>query len=319
MKRNTHARPTAIITADIHLTTRTPVSRKDDFLEAQAKKLEFLRTLQEKYQCPVLDGGDLFDHWKASPWLSSRAFRSVPKDMITIPGNHDLPKHSLQLYGESGLHLLGSTRTDITVITEPSIDSYVIREGFQVRGFPYGTFDPKLKFPDKKKNPEPDAVKILILHEFVWPGLKPPFPDAPGYMAQALLRRFHKSFDVIITGDNHRGFVESYEDCLLINPGSMMRSTADLAQYQPRCYLYYAPAQRAVPVYYPIDHEVHSTEHLDVVKARDARIAAYIAHMNTQWEQGLSFKANLEAFFKVNNTPKLVKELIWHHLETESV
>ena len=320
MKRNKPARPSAIITADIHLSTHTPVSRTDDYIEAQTKKLAFLRDLQKQYQCPILDGGDLFDHWKASPWLSVFAYNNLP-GMITIPGNHDLPEHSLAKYGHSALHLLGATRDDISVsFTVPAIVDGILhpeyRGEFAIYAYPYGTFDHKSASTVKK---DPDYCNVLMLHEFIWPGLKPPFPNAPGYMAQALLRKLHKSFDLIISGDNHRGFVETYEDCTLINPGSMMRATADLAQYEPRCYLYYGPAKRAVPAYYPIDHEVHSTEHLDVVKGRDARIAAYIKHMNTQWEHGLSFKANLEEFFKVNKTPKLVKELIWHHLETENV
>ena len=93
--------------------------------------------------------------------------------------------------------------------------------------------------------------------------------------------------------------------------------SADMLDYKPRCYLYYASQNKVEPVYYPIDQGVISTEHLDVVKDRDSRIAAYIEHMDKQWDKGLSFKANLEAFFKQNKTPKLVKELIWHHLETE--
>ena len=54
MTRNKNPeKPSAIITADIHLTTRIPVSRTDDYLQAQLDKIEFLRKLQHTYKCPI--------------------------------------------------------------------------------------------------------------------------------------------------------------------------------------------------------------------------------------------------------------------------
>jgi len=320
MKRNNTApAPDAILTADIHLTTRTPVARTDDVALAQHRKVAHLRALQERYGCSILDGGDLFDYWKAPPWLSAYAYHNLPA-MVTVPGNHDLPEHSLAKYEHSALHLLGATRDDIAVsFTPPPIVDGVpqptYRGPFAMYSYPNGTFDYRI-FEGVGKDPE--RTNVLVLHEFVWPGLKPPFKEAPGYMAQALLRKLHTHFDLILCGDNHKGFVESYEGCVLVNPGSMLRLTADFIGYRPRCYLYYSDSNAVVPEYYPIEEAVLSTAHLDRVKARDERIAAYIKHMNVQWEQGLSFRANLESYFQANDTPKSVKELIWLYLETTS-
>ena len=108
MKRNKpkQTKADAILTADIHLSESTPISRIDDYQEAQRKKLKFLCGLQEKHKCPVLDAGDIFNHWKSSPWLLSQAYYWLPNNMVTIPGNHDLPEHSIKQYGKSALAFL---------------------------------------------------------------------------------------------------------------------------------------------------------------------------------------------------------------------
>lgn len=306
--------PAAIICADIHLSARTPVARVDDYTAAQEAKLTWLQRLQRELACPVIDGGDVFDHWKAPPWLSALAYRRMPADLFTVPGNHDLPEHALTRYPHSALHLLGATRDDVTVMNVTGTHPlYMVGNYLRVWAYPNGVFDPKALAEIPKARGYRD---VLVLHEFVWPGLKPPWHGAPGYMAQALLRvAAAAGYDLVVCGDNHKAFVESYEDTLLVNPGSMMRSTADQSDYRPRCYLYYAKSHQLVPEYYPVAPAVITDEHLTRVQERDARVAAYIEHMNTQWAVGLSFRANLEAFLQANPTPRLVKELIWQHMD----
>jgi N-acetylmuramoyl-L-alanine amidase len=42
------------------------------------------KKLQEKHQCPVFHAGDLFDYWKPSPWLISKAIEHLPDKFYTI-------------------------------------------------------------------------------------------------------------------------------------------------------------------------------------------------------------------------------------------
>ena len=59
-----------ILCADIHLMESTPICRLDDFVEqTQWRKLQWLKDLAIKHNCPVLCSGDLFDYWKPSPAL----------------------------------------------------------------------------------------------------------------------------------------------------------------------------------------------------------------------------------------------------------
>jgi hypothetical protein len=185
--------------------------------------------------------------------------------------------------------------------------------GVEVFGIPFGMLedcDPPAR--------EGKHRRILLLHELIWPGTKPPWAKG-SYSAAEILDRFDEDFDLIVTGDNHQSFVEKGEISTLVNPGSMMRRTADQMDFQPKCYLYYAGDNSVVPVDFPVEQDVHNIEHLTGKKERDERIAAYVERMsyiegeNTRF---LSFQDNLQTFFQENKTPRKVREIIWQHLET---
>lgn len=338
IKQNDTPPADAILTADFHLTETTPISRTDDYIAAQKNKLRWLRKLsKQNNNCPILCSGDIFHHWRASPWLCAFAFDNLPSPMITIPGNHDLPEHSIEQYEKSALSLLASaesSRLQITVL-EPGI---LYTGGLFIVGRPFGElegFDPNIE-PYSMPGPtnsigtqryDPGMYnslwhkarrRILLLHELVWPG-SPPTWAAGSYTDEQLLERFKNQFDLILTGDNHSYFDCRMGDALLVNPGSMMRIHADQADYKPRCYLYYAEENIAEPVDFPIEENVHSRAHLDRKKEREDRITAYIDKMSGDWDLTLSFEKNLQAFFKENNTPKKVREIIWEHYETEKI
>jgi len=309
-KRITPRKADAILTADNHLTETVPVSRTDDYFLAQQRKLEYLWDLQQQHNCPVLDAGDMFEFWKISPWLAMRAYTLLPRDMVTIPGNHDLPEHSLELFHKSGMALIDRTRDDITVINSDGL--MVNIPPFYIQGSPYGYYEELKPFDF----PNDGTIRVLLLHETVWFGDEVPWVGAQGYSSKDILREHHRNYDLIVTGDNHNAFVDSYRKCILVNPGSMMRSSVDKADYRPRCYLYYKDTHEVVPSYYPIDEGVHSREHIDRLKDRNDRMAAYISTMNKKYSTGLSFEENLRAYFKQNKTSKLIKEMIWRHRET---
>ena len=309
----------AILTADLHLEETIPVSRTDDYQAAQLRKLEFLQALRDRNGgCPILCAGDIFNKWKVSPWLAAWAYSHLPEGIITTPGNHELPMHSIEEFEKSILHLMEMVRTDFKVLQNQAI----LANGLSILGIPFGqisAFDPE----ELEQRPEGKRY-ILLLHEQVWEGKKPLWAGG-AYSAREILADFGKYFDLIVSGDNHESFVVEGEPnrigeiCLLVNPGSMMRIRADQADFRPRCFLYYAETNEIVPVEFPIDEEVHNREHLNRKKEHDERITAYIERMRSNWKGGLSFKDNLQAFFNANETPKKVRDLVWLHLEEEEI
>jgi len=287
----------AILTADIHLTENTPISRIDNYVEAQDRKLDFLKQLEAKYDCPIIDAGDIFDYWKASPWLISRAYKKLPNSMYTIPGNHDLPEHSMQQYEKSALHVL-EVALSVRRLTKQPYDTH----SFTIAGFAYG---------EKLEDVDAD---IVVIHDLVYEG-SPPWPNAVGYQPKDLFDIFTKP-RLILVGHYHMALVAKSKDGrLLVNPGSMMRMTITQKDYKPRCYLYNFDDNEVEPVYFPIEEDVFDDKHIVEPKEKEERLLAFIEKLDLEWDLKLSFRANLEAFFKKNKVSKKVEDLIWQSLE----
>lgn len=308
----------AIFVSDIHLTDSCPVSRTDDYIETQRVKLAFLQKLSEKNNnCVILNAGDLFHHWKASPWLCLFTYQHLPRPFITIPGQHDLPMHSLAEKEKSALYLLKMIFNNggVHVLMDSDQSNFFRYGDFAIIGKPYGTLD---RFKVEALPDEKERRKILILHNLVWQNQSPSWSKG-SFTDRDLLKKYGKYFDVILTGDNHAGFVTEQDGCLLVNPGSMLRATIDQENYEPRCYLYYAQTNEVVPAYFPVKSGVHSRDHFDWKKEGDTRISAYIEWMNRDRDWaiggGLSFKRNLELYFESHQVSEKIRYLIWKHYE----
>lgn len=273
----------AILISDLHLTDTTPVARTDDYMEAQARALAHIQALQKEHDCVILCAGDVFDKWKASLFLCRWAYHHLPQPMVTIPGNHDLPAHSSTLYEKSALSLLETVSSGLTVVD--------------------GTYEIK-------------GRNIRIVHELIWETSAPSWSNAR--TAKDLIREYGSLYDLILVGDNHQSFVVTSGDTVLVNPGSMMRMTANQIEHKPTCYLYYADTNKVSPSLLPEDaSNVLVRAHIDALETRDARIEAYISQMNGgEWESGLSFRRNLQGFFEINKTPGKVRDIVWTSLET---
>lgn len=290
-------KPTAIITADNHILEKNPVCRMDDLRETQWKKQRWLRGLQQKYNCPILDGGDLFHHWKPSPELLARAINEVPRRII-VPGNHDLPAHNLDLYNKSGMRVLETAGINRTMFKEDMIGT----SDFIIFSFPWGV---ELK-PDTT---EPfEGRKVALCHVFTYPGRKP-WPGCKAPRAKGIMRKL-KGFDLIITGDNHQPFTIEHDGQLLVNPGSLCRLTAGQAEHKPRVYLWYAENNTVEPVYVPIEKDIITRTHIESKEERDERMEAFVSRLDDDFEVGLSFDENLTEFMSTNDISKPVKRII---------
>lgn len=288
--------PTAILTSDWHLRETAPVCRTDDFWEAQWNKVDYVSELQYEYDCPVFHAGDLFHHWKPSPYLLSQTLAHLPKKFYTVYGQHDLPQHNLSLSEKCGIYtLLSCGRLELAV------------------GAHFGE-EPK---PHMAYN-WPGPRTMLMMHRLTWTG-KPPWPGCTELSAEDLLRKY-PDYDLILTGDNHKSFVCGKGTCedvgrLLVNPGSLTRQSADQLNHRPCVYLWYTEDNTVVPSYLPINKNAISREHIDKKERHDERIEAFISRLNTDWDVGLDFNQNLEKFRQENNIRQSVIDVIMRALE----
>ena len=279
----------AILSSDWHIREDTPECRTDNFWEAQWDKISQVKTLQAKHKCPVYHGGDLFHHWKPSPYLISEAIKHIPKDFYTIYGQHDMPQHNLELTYKSGIHAL-ETAGALGVIP----------------GCHWG------QTPDK--NPKkPGRHNILVWHVMNYQGKKP-WPDCTDPRAAGLLRKYPE-YDLILTGDNHKPFVEEHQGRLLVNPGSLTRQTAAQIDHKPRVYLWNKESNTVEIEYLKCKEGVVSREHIEHKEERDNRIDAFISKLDGDWEAEMNFEENLKRFISANNISQSITNIIYEAIE----
>ena len=301
MERTRNIRtPDAILTGDWHLREDTPTCFKGDFETEQWNSVVFVADLQKKYNCPVLHAGDLFHHWKPSPWLLSRCIELFPKEFYTIYGQHDLPQHNLQLEHKSGINTLRQARI-VKVLKgchfgqEPNYKD-------NIEGVPSYIFNKGL----------PNYKRVLVWHHLTY--LQKPFPGATGGMAEGILRKYPQ-FDLIVTGDNHTSFTIEYQGRRLVNTGNLTRQSVAQIDFKPCIWFWYASDNSVEQVFLPIQEGVISREHIDIKEQRNERIDAFVEELQSDWESNMSFEDNLKKCFIKNDISKEVQSLIYQAIE----
>jgi len=291
-----------ILTSDWHLRETTPPCRTDNFWETQWGKVEMVSNLQHQHDCPVLHAGDLFHHWKPSPYLLSYAIAWLPDKFYTVYGQHDLPQHNWDNREKSGINVL-------------TLNHNV----YQLSGAHWGEKpEEPSKIIDYMIDDEDKSVlqrRILVWHRMVWQGERL-WPGQTDPSAYAVLKKY-SDYDLILTGDNHKPFTEEYEGRLLVNPGSLTRQSADQIEHTPRVYLYYAATNSVRAVFLPISEgeEAISRDHIDRKEKRNESISAFISKLGGKWKAGMSFSDNLEAFFQTNKVRKSTKAIIYKAID----
>lgn len=285
----------AILCSDIHLREDTPTCFTGDFQKEQWVALDVIKIHQELHNCPVYHAGDLFHHWKPSPWLLSKTMQYIPNNFHTVLGQHDLPQHNLDLVQKSGV--------------------WTLMEAGKVKllhSCHYG------QTPDQMMVPLSDITKhdILIWHRMTY--IQPPYPGATGGNARQVLMKYPQ-YKLIVTGDNHQSFSIGHDGRLLVNPGNMTRQVADQIDFQPRVALWYADTNTIEWINLPKQENVITREHIERKEARTSRIEAFIKQLNMDdWKAELSFEENLENFFVTNDVREPVKQIIYKAIDNES-
>lgn len=276
-----------ILTADWHLRDDQPVCRTDDYFQTQNIKLNFILQLKHIYNCPVLIAGDLFNKDKSSKELEIYFLHICSdydfKNILALPGQHDLPNHNLSKIDKSSIGVLSAAKS-IELIRIANNEITEVALGFE--------------------------NEIGACHTFIQkPGDKQ--DDIIGGSTALSFLKKHKEFKLIVTGDNHKTFVVEHEGRLLVNPGSMMRMTAGQMNHKPCVFLYYADTNTVQPVYLPIEDDVISREHIEEEEKKDKRFQAFVQRLNKDYEVSLSFEKNMKTYIIQNKVRSSVNSVIW--------
>ena len=275
----------AILLGDPHLRDSIPSCRDAEFLDEQWECLDAIQELSTKHNgCPVLCAGDLFDHWKPSPYLLAKTLEHLPKNFHTVYGNHDLPQHNLEMRNKCGI--------------------YVLEKAGALDVFPNGIHweqpvDTYQEFLGRK---------MLVWHYMIIKA-KALYPGATDERANSIMKQYPE-IELFITGHNHQSFIEKIDGRLLVNAGCMTRQTMTEAKYVPTVYLYYASTNSVVPFILPTKGICTVPDNAEKKKERDDRIEAFISTLKDNWEVTVDFEKNLEAYMENNKTRKDVKAKI---------
>jgi len=298
-RQNLPKKADAILAADLHLRPDTPQCRTDDFLAVQDNKLGFILDLCKKNDCPLLVAGDFGHKSLSNGWPTWFLRHTINKlsdvQIFTIFGQHDLPNNRLALWKQSGIGVLEAAKV-LTVLEFPKVITN------KIILFPF-SFGQKMYDAEKYKD---DDICVAMVHQMIikdvelWPGQQ-------AQTGSQLLKRF-PGYTLILSGDNHQSFTVKYKNQLLVNSGSMMRTTCAQTEHKPRVYLWYAKENKVIPVFLPIEQNVISRMHIEIAEERNKRMMeAYTKYAREDVEIELSYTDNMRRYLETHRTQGRVK------------
>jgi predicted phosphodiesterase len=301
----------AIITADIHLRDTQPIARIDNYWETQWKKINQIKELQQKYNCCILDAGDLFHKSASSIFLNSYVIKNFISDIFTIPGNHDLEDHNINLIKKSNLSILEAVKKAHIIKNN---EDNPIGNNIVVFGIPYTTKLQEIKINKKYEKHK----KILLIHAMIFKNNKEnklnPFIE--GWTAKQILKKYSE-FDLIISGHNHKNFEYECENRKLINPGSMMRMKIDQLEHQPCFYLLYNDLSTE-KIFFNIEKDIFDKNYIkEIILKKESKIKLdrFVDQLKGDKTYNINFKQNIENYFIKNDINTDIKNIIYKNME----
>ena len=226
----------ALLVADIHLSEKSPVARsvESDWFAAMKRPLDELRSLQEKYNAPILCSGDVFDKWRSSPELINFAITNLPK-MHAVPGQHDLPHHRYEDVRKSAYWTLvetGNIENLIPLVHGGPFCGHSIGDKGSVVVFasPWGCEVTPISVNGNNTLP---PVAVALIHKFIYTK-STGYTGAPKTERVSGYREQLRGYDVAVFGDNHHGFSAKSGDCVVYNCGTLFRRSISEVDYRPR-------------------------------------------------------------------------------------
>lgn len=209
-----------IVLSDLHIVSNNPICRKDNLVDVQWGKLEWVFNWAAENNCNILMPGDIHAHSNSYYVLNNlisilKKYKDIV-DVYCVFGQHDMKYRNttdtnLQILINSGL------------IKHCSNDPYVIESGISHRIWGADWQD---SIPIPVNN---YVVNILVIHSSISPAALfkgQNYIDAKSFLQQ------NKKFNLIACGDVHRKFSLEKEGRLILNSGPLLRREADQYNFE---------------------------------------------------------------------------------------
>lgn len=298
----------AILLSDIHLQETPPILRckEPDWYEAMARPLREICALKKKHKCPVLCAGDVFDHWKASPELINFAIKELPV-MWAIPGQHDLPYHNYEEIERSAYRTLIHAKK-INHLNFPANEVGEELGDLILYGHPFG--EPLIPLDER----DDEYLRIALIHEYVWvDGYG--YPTAPrknrlGKDRTMVGRKKYGGYDIVVVGDNHRGFSAEVATTTVFNCGALMQRHRNELAYEPQVGLLLHDG-RVYPHKLDTSADVYlESGAVEVLESLEKDMSAFFESLTELDDVGLDFRRAVEMYLKTKKTPKRIKSIL---------
>lgn len=293
----------AVVISDLHLSLTAPACRAEtDWLAVQAGYLAQVQCVANEEQVPVLCCGDIFDRWNAPPELITFALEHLPDNMVSIPGQHDLPNHRLDEMKRSGYGVLVEAGKIIDLST--TLPRFHTTD-FRVQGFGWGQPLSPPSIADGK-------LKVALLHQYVWAQGRC-YPGAPEEAHVGKLST--EGWDVVFCGDNHKAFHAETGGVTVVNCGGFMRRKSDEIDREPSMWLLRSDgsvSRRRLDV----SKDQFHTDPVEKERAeQDVDVSAFVSHLKGLGEQGLDFRAAVKHHLDSEQVRPGVREIMLKALE----
>lgn len=284
-----------LLSADWHIQGERPRCRLDvDWLDTQRKTIRWIVTQAKSRNAPLVVLGDIFNTPRvATPALVMTIEELMPwKDMIFIEaGNHDLPFHNydnvsdcsygvLRQYFQE-LHLVGWMLNDLD------------GTDLDINAAPFG------------RDVIPGNSPYVFTHQLVFPDAEARPIEGVGITAEELAAQFEFP-SWIFTGDYHHSFdvrvehPENGDTTRVVNPGCILRHSADMMDYQCKMALIDTEAGSVEWINIPDPGDAGGVEsvvtdrYLREAEVRSEKVDAFLASVQSQGAVSLSFRDNLQ-------------------------
>jgi predicted phosphodiesterase len=224
--------------------------------------------------------------------LVNLALRELPDNIYAVPGQHDLPYHSIDDIRKSAYWTLVEAGKITNIENGTPIAVKLPQTTFRVHGFPFGC-------PLKPCQKDDSAtMDIAIIHEYCWQG-RACYPGASEDKNVEAHRANASTYDVLVFGDNHIPHEDFSKDPIVFNCGGFYRRTIDEVDYRPSVGILYSD-KTIRREYVPVDEDVFvARQESPVLDQNISDFVKYLANTTTN--------------------PLDVEEVIRHYIVTHEV
>jgi len=229
--------------------------RKDNYVEAQFKKLNQIVEIAMDEAADLFVAGDLFDKWNTPLGVIQQTIECLSPlhgECYTVSGNHDQRFHNPDMFNTS-LGLLEATGV-IDIIP-------------QYRSFPGNVHVYAKHWGQPVPEITTEGFNILLGHNQVYEK-EPPFYMPDAYSSKDYQKKY-PGFDLYVLGDIH----EPFWDGKVLVPGSMMRMASNQQAYEPAVWLFDIETKDMTRIILYVEADVFDMDKVEAGKKASTRQA----------------------------------------------